>query len=581
MHKPRLLKLKQRKVFWYVPLLLILLLAIICYQYLLTRIHPHKDTVDTTNQQLHTRLHVTDSLSVSSDSFTASRITESVSDRDLHALSPRLSHTSMPSNVPPLPKATNNMAMEMPNIIFAMADDLGWGDVQYNNGKAHTPNLNKMASNTNSVLLQRYYSGGSVCSPTRGTVLTGRNHNRYCLWDANVARGTGDFTKPEILSLPLSEISAAKVMREAGYSTALFGKWHIGDFKALKGGNKKWPVSHPGLHGFDQWQATERSAPTCTVNCACFKQSDCELGHYTYPPPCTNYYTNKSDGLESWPELIPGDDSHFIWSLAEKYIREQVRVNKPFFLYLPFHTVHMPYIAAQQYRVMYLDQKFSLKQADYYGAITALDDVIGKIRKLLKELGIRDNTLLWFSSDNGPENNTPGTTNGLRGRKRSLYEGGIRVPGIIEWPSIIKRNKVSSFPVVSSDLLPTLRDIVGIKPTDNRSIDGISILPFLQGKVEKRNHLIHWAYNIKGDFEGVYNTASSGDQYKLVTTYEYGKVVNHQLFDLINDPGETRDVSISNPAISSEMLNQVEEWRKSVISSVNKVGCVMYKNTRY
>ena len=567
---------KRSKIFRYGLLLLILLLTILCYNlYLLPRIHSHKNSVDTvsTNQLLH----ATDSLRpVSSDSPTATEMIESVSDHDSRASS----HASIPSNAPPLPKATKSI-MDMPNVIFAMADDLGWGDVQYNNGKAHTPNLNKMASAPNSILLQRYYSGGPVCSPTRGTVLTGRNHNRYCLWDANTARGTGDFTRPEILSLLLSEISAAKVMREAGYSTALFGKWHVGDFKALKGGNEKWPVSHPGLHGFDQWQATERSAPTCTVNCACFKKSDCALGHYRSHLPCTNYYTNKSDGLESWPEVIPGDDSHFIWSLAEKYIKEQVRENKPFFLYLPFHTIHKPYIAAQQYRDMYLEQNFTSEQADYYGAISALDDVIGKIRTLLKELGIRDKTLFWFSSDNGPEDDTSGMTNGLRGRKRSLYEGGIRVPGIIEWPNVIKSNKVSSFPVVSSDLLPTLRDIVGIKPTDNRSIDGISILPFLQGKVEKRNQLIHWAYNIKGNFEGVYNTASSGDQYKLVTTYKHGEIVNHQLFDLINDPGETKDVLKSNPDIGSEMLNQVEQWRKSIITSVNKVGCVMYKRQIY
>ena len=323
-----------------------------------------------------------------------------------------------------------------------------------------------------------------------------------------------------------------------------------------------------------------RSVPTCTANCACFNNSDCALGHYRHHLPCTNYYTNKSNGLESWPEVIPGDDSLFIWSLAEKYIKEQVLVNKPFFLYLPFHTVHIPYIAAQQYRDMYLEQNFTSEQADYYGAISALDDVIGKIRKLLKELGIRDKTLFWFSSDNGPDSSTSGMTNGLRGRKGSLYEGGIRVPGIIEWPNVIKSNKVSSFPVVSSDLLPTLRDIVGIKPTDNRPIDGISILPFLQGKVEKRDQLIHWAFNIKGNFEGLYNTASSGDRYKLVTTYKYGKIVNHQLFDLINDPGETKDVSKNNPDISSEMLNQVKQWRKSIITSVNKVGCA-YKNATY
>ena len=171
---------KRRKVFRYGPLLLIiLLLTTLCYyQYLSPRIHPHKNSVYTlsTNQQLHAN----DSLRpVSSDTPTATGMTESVSDRGSRSSS----HVSIP-----LPPKETKSTMDMPNIIFAMADDLGWGDVEYNNGKAHTPNLNKMASTSSSILLQRYYSGGPVCSPTRGTVLTGRNHNRYCLWNAGKYR---------------------------------------------------------------------------------------------------------------------------------------------------------------------------------------------------------------------------------------------------------------------------------------------------------------------------------------------------------------------------------------------------------
>ena len=463
-----------------------------------------------------------------------------------------------------------------PNVIFAMADDLGWGDVQYNNGNARTPNLDEMAQSPSTILLQRYYSGGPVCSPTRGTVLTGRNHNRYCVWTANVGNNDPDFAKPETMPLPLSEITVAEMMREAGYSTALFGKWHLGDFKPLKGGNKKWPVSHPGLHGFDQWFATERSAPTCTLNCGCFHNSSCVEGHYTDRPPCTNYYTNKTDNIEGWPDAIPGDDSHFILSLAENYIKEQVKANKPFFLYLPFHTVHIRYIATQQYRDLYLKQNYNSEEADYYGAISALDEVIGELRKLLEQLGIKNNTLLWFASDNGPEVNTPGVTNGLRGHKRLLYEGGIRVPGMIEWPDVITSNKVSSFPVVSSDLLPTVRDILDTKPPDNRPIDGVSILPFLQGKVEKRNQSIYWAYNIDGKFSGSYNASTSGDQYKLMIAYKEGEIENLELYDLLADIDEKVNLAgeHSYSDIVHNMKNEIEAWRESVINSANTVGCL-------
>ena len=476
---------------------------------------------------------------------------------------------SSTSASPPKNKSAKSYSMPKPNVIFAMADDLGWGDVEYNSGNARTPNLNKMAQSSNAVLLQRHYSGGPVCTPTRGTVLTGRNHNRYCIWDVNAGYQPIDQVTPEKMALPFSEITIAEVLREVGYSTALFGKWHLGDFKVLKGGNKKWPVSHPGLHGFDQWEGTARSGPTCNFNCACFNVT-CPKGRQS----CKNYYNITSGHVKGWPKLITGDDSHFIWSFGEKYIKEQVEANKPFFLYLPFHTPHFPYVATPEYKDMYLKLNFTKEEADYYGAISAMDEVIGKIRELLEELGIKNNTLFWFTSDNGPENKTPGITNGLRGRKGSLYEGGIRVPGVIEWPNVITQNKVSSFPVVTSDLLPTVYDILGIAPCDSRPIDGISILPFLQGKVEKRGQLINWAYNVQGNLGGSYKVATSGDQYKLIGNYVNGKLANYELYDLVNDAGETNDLSKSKQAIINEMTSQLEEWRKSVISSVKAVGCL-------
>ena len=406
-------------------------------------------------------------------------------------------------------------------------------------------------------------------------VLTGRNHNRYCVWTANAGNDSPDFAKAEGMPLPLSEISVAEVMRKAGYSTALFGKWHLGDFKRLKRGNKKWPVSHPAQHGFDQWLATERSAPTVTINCGCFPNSQCILGHYTRRPSCNNYYTNKSGDIVGWPEPIPDGDSHFIWSLAENYIKEQAKANRPFFLYLAFHTVHIRYVATKQYKTMYQNQKYNLNQIDYYGSITEMDDVMGKLRKLLEELGIKKNTMLWFTSDNGPAKGTPGATNGLRGWKSSLYEGGVRVPGMIEWPDVITSNKVSSFPVVSSDLLPTVRDILDIKPPDNRPIDGISILPFLQGKLEHRNKSIYWAFSIPGNFsKGTYKVSTSGDQYKMIATYQNGKIINYELYDLINDLGETTDLSKKYPSICNKLLDEIKIWRKSVMDSAHKVGCL-------
>ena len=468
-------------------------------------------------------------------------------------------------------------ATATPNVIFAMADDLGWGDVEYNGGRASTPNLNEMARSNNAILLQRHYSGSPVCSPTRATVLTGRNHNRYCVWDSN--KGAKISTqrpnmrllsegRPQKFPLPLSEITVAEVMQNAGYSTALFGKWHLGDFKPVTGGSSKWPVSHPGLHGFEQWWATERSTPTATTNCGCFENSTCILGHYNRRPSCTNYHTNTSDGIEGWPLPIPGDDSHFIWSLAEKYIREQVKNKKPFFLYLPFHTVHRRYIATSKYREMYLQANYNSLQADYYGAISALDDVIRQLRNLLQELGIKNNTLFWFTSDNGPLK--PGSTNVLRGKKRSLYEGGVRVPGIIEWPDVITSNRVSQFPVVTSDLLPTVQDILGVDPSDDRPIDGISLLPFLQGKVENRSRPIFSAFKLgRKVFEGKHKISVTTAKYKLLLD-ERGEI---ELFDLEKDMRERRNLKGTHPDIVNRLLKQIEMWKESVKQSIKAVGC--------
>ena len=297
----------------------------------------------------------------------------------------------------------------IPNIIFMMADDLGYGDVGYNRKTIKTPHLDKMASGKNTVHLKRYYSGSPVCSPTRGSVLTGRNPNRYCIWTANIGLNHPDFSIPQTMPLPTSEVTVADILKKNGYQTAIFGKWHIGDLKKISNGNKKWPVSNPGNHGFDRWWVTERSAPTTTINCGCFPdKSKCVNGHYGNNPVCTNYYTSSSPGgkLEAYKELIEGDDSNFIVDTFESYLKEVVPSKKPFFVYLPFHTVHHRFIAAKGYRDIYKGLRPG--QVDYYGAITAMDAAIGRVRALLREYNISDNTMLWFTSDNGPESETPG-----------------------------------------------------------------------------------------------------------------------------------------------------------------------------
>ena len=378
------------------------------------------------------------------------------------------------------------------------------------------------------------------------------------------------------MPLPTTEITIADILKKKGYHTAVFGKWHLGDLRAQAGGNKKWPVSNPGMHGFDKWLVTLRSAPTTNLNCACYNETKdtCPLGHYRSPPPCSNYYsvTGKNGYLKSLDYPVNGDDSHFILEQFETFLKDATSGTQPFFVYLPFHAVHIRYIASMGYIEEYAasPKNYTANQIDYYGALSALDDAVGKIRKLLVKYNIANNTMLWFTSDNGPEHGTPGVTAGFRGRKRSLYEGGIRLPGLIEWPAMITKNRKSDFPVISSDLLPTACDIVNVSVPSDRPIDGVSILPFLKGETSKRNVSLKWAYNVGGNFDGKYQAAISDDQYKVYATYNKNKVTT-ELYDLKNDPFEKNDIKDKLSEVHDKLKSDLEDWRQSVKNSAVKV----------
>ena len=354
----------------------------------------------------------------------------------------------------------------------------------------------------------------------------------------------------------------------------MFGKWHLGDFVKLKGGNPKWPISHPGLHGFQEWWATERSAQSVNVNCACFDKNLCVYGHYTTAPKCTNYYTiQKDDKLVNYSKPENGEDALFLVSQFESFL--QKHSNEPFFVYLPFHNVHIRYLAYEGNIAKYAKAGYSLEEIDYYGSISALDEAVGQVRALLKQYSISNNTMLWFTSDNGPARGSPGSASFLRGRKGQLFEGGIRVPGIIEWPDYIQHNSATNYTVVSSDLMPTVCDMLDIQCPTDRPIDGQSIMPLIKGERNTRNSSVAWMYRVSDDFDSTYNATISGDQFKLLATYKKGKLDSAMLFDLLNDRSESWDISSKNPHVFTSMKNELEKWRKSVIkSATQEVKCM-------
>ena len=475
----------------------------------------------------------------------------------------------------------------MPNIIFLLADDLGYGDVQYNGGVALTPNLNELASGENSIRFDRFYSSAPVCSPTRGSLLTGRNHNRFCVWTANTAgrhcKDHSDFHCGTKYPLPPSEVTVAELLRGKGYRTAVFGKWHLGDLIPSLSGEE---TSHPGQHGFQTWKVTERAVPTSTPNCACFDKSLCNLGHdyRRGPPPCTNYHgmSHGNATLVSYPEIILKDDSEFIVDEFSNFLDNLLaeKDSPPFFAYLPFHSVHKRFVATPPYDAPYKTGEFSLEEIDYYASITAMDAAVGRVRDLIRHHDISDNTMLWFSSDNGPAEHSPGSTKGLRGKKGSLYEGGIKVPGIVEWPNFITENHVSKYPVSSSDFVPTILDIVGLDTAPTHQLDGDSVLPLLLSRtadaVERggRNSTIKWAFNIKGDFNSHYSAVIMWNHHKLIAQYKRGVLESYELFDLSRDPAETNDLSLQEPSVSAQLLAELGQWLASVQNSATtEVGC--------
>lgn len=438
---------------------------------------------------------------------------------------------------------------QRPNIILCMADDLGWGSLGYNGSKViKTPHLDAMS--VEGVRFDRFYSAAPVCSPTRASCLTGRHPYRTGVFFAN----TG-ILRPE-------EITIAEVLKSHGYVTGHFGKWHLGTFTATekdanRGGNKHPELLNPpGLHGFDVYFSTESKVPTWDPmkRPGEFKKPESlKFGwnhiedHADAKFYGTHYWTPKGKATDN----LEGDDSRVIMDRAIPFIESAAKAEKPFLAVIWFHAPHLPCVAGPKYAEMYKDQNFKMQQ--YAGCITAIDDQMGRLRAKLKELGINDNTMLFFTSDNGPEIGTPGEAGPYRARKRSLYEGGVRVPGLMTWPNKVKQPMVTDVPLVTSDYLPTVIDVLGIDPPAN-TLDGISILPLLEGREFKRPTPIGFV--------------SSGQQtlndhkYKLYT--KKGKT---ELYDMELDPGEQSNIASDHPQVVRNFQELWDAWYASLEDS--------------
>ncbi|PHN07936.1 arylsulfatase [Flavilitoribacter nigricans] len=421
-----------------------------------------------------------------------------------------------------------------PNVIFIMADDLGYGDVGvYGQERIQTPRLDQMAEQ--GLKFTQFYAGTSVCAPSRSSLITGLTTGHTEI-RGNLQNGRRNGQQP----LSAGTYTIAKLMKEAGYTTGMIGKWGLGNPNTS---------GNPLRHGWDFF----------------YGYTDQVLAHNYYPEYLwknnekvfldneVNYLDTSAwhGGLGSYSTQKREYSGDLLFEEAEAFI--QRNQDTPFFLYLPITAPHDNGEQPDSMRFevpdqgIYEDRPWPKTHKDYAAMITRMDSCIGALLDQLDRLGLAENTLILFTSDNGPFNNHPTTdffdSNGpLRGAKRDLYEGGMREPMIARWTGKIEPNTTSDHLGAFWDLMPTLAELVGVAPPENT--DGISFVPTLLGETEQKEHAhLYWEFH-----EGTGSQAIRQGKWKAVRT----DAITHpegglELYDLSTDLGESQNLADEYP----------------------------------
>ncbi|MBP86706.1 MAG: N-acetylgalactosamine-6-sulfatase [Planctomycetaceae bacterium] len=427
-----------------------------------------------------------------------------------------------------------------PNFVVFLADDLGWGDLAcYGHPQIKTPNLDAFAKQ--GVRFTQCYSACGVCSPSRSSILTGRTPYRN-----GVFRWIPE--KHEV-HLRTSEITIAELLKDRRYTTCHVGKWHLNGYF----NSPEHP--QPSDHGFDHWFATQNNAGPTHKNPTNFVRNGKPVG------------------------LLEGYSAPLVAEEGIHWLRELRDPKKPFYLNIWTHEPHLPIESDPQFMDLYPGDDVGLRQ--HHGNVTQLDHAFGKVMAALKELDLVDNTVVFFTSDNGPEGSgkpdlknpgsqrdrTRGSTGGLRGRKRDDYEGGIRVAGMVRWPGQIQPGTISKTPVIGSDIFATMCEIADIPLPRDRVIDGASMLPAFDNQPIKRTKPLYWRTHISSPDSRV--AVRIGD-WKIVADQSLKKF---QLFNLKDDERETTDLAQKHAdkfaemkrtllAMDAEVLADGPDWWK-------------------
>jgi arylsulfatase A-like enzyme len=443
---------------------------------------------------------------------------------------------------------------QKPNIILIMADDLGWFDVGFNrNTEARTPNLDLLASK--GVVFERFYSASAVCSPTRASLITGRNPLRI-----NIPYANEGHMKDEEITIP-------EILKKEGYVTGHFGKWHLGTLTrsvrdANRGGIPEYDKDYciPSEHGYDYFFCTESKVPTYDpmIFPDTFIEGEGKRFGWRAVKKMdsaslygTAYWVGENQIAE---HNLQGDDSRVIMDRVIPFIERSLKEDMPFFTTIWFHTPHLPVVCDSIHRSYF--EELDLPEQLYFGSITAMDKQIGRLWHKIEALGIQKETIIFFCSDNGPERATPGSTGIFRERKRSLYEGGVRVPAFVIWMDQLEGGRRIGTPAVTSDYMPTILDILDIEYPSDRPIDGLSILDALREDNKLREKPIGFICR--------HQVSWVNDQYKLIgdktrQTWE--------LYDLLNDKSEKENIIDEFPELAEQLKMELNDWLQSVENS--------------
>ena len=413
-------------------------------------------------------------------------------------------------------------AERRPNLIFIYGDDLGWGDVGFN-GRTEwkTPNLDRLASQ--GTVFKRWYTAAPLCAPSRAALMTGK----YGLHNGVTANND---------ELPADAVALAQALKKHGYITALFGKWHHGKPRP---GMKEY--LNPLDRGFDEFMGF----------------TDAVHAWEQYPKELWF-------GREKKP--VKGYSNTMFTDHAVDFI--QRHKEKPFFLYLPYIATHF-HIQAPPEDVKEHLGKFVEKDpknpvnATYAAMVTRLDKEIGRVLKTLDDLNLTGETLIVFSSDHGAtfESGNKGASayhdsnRPFRGQKRTLWEGGIRVPGVVRWPNHVPAGKVSQAIVHMTDVFPTFLAAAGVEPEASWKVDGRNLLPVWEGKAKAPERTLFWEWRTEGSRQ---LAAMRGDL-KLVITGDNAA----EMFDVANDPGERRSIIAEHQELAKQMRKELNDWLKT------------------